>query len=373
MRPRLKTVLWERAGESLRVAHDRRDQLLVEDPTGQVEKLLELLREGTRTVEELAVEMGLSPTDLSEAVAEFDSCGLLEDADRLGRLTSGAAERHHSNLAFFESFATLARSREDFQLALRQAHVLVLGAGGLNANTVPHFCGLGIGRLTLTDRDTVEPRNFARQYLNRWEDIGASKVERARAWVRAYDPEVEVTSVTADVDGPETVARLLDEHRPDVVMAGIDQPAAVDLWVNAACAARRIPFVRAGMLVTEGLVYSVVPGVSACLACGPRSIAGAAPPEAGAARHPLDGAPALNRSIGPVAGLLGALAAFEVLRLLTGFEPPAHAGRPLSVDFASGCSMTRGAWTRDPACGVCGSGAPGGGAPVPDRRGGDEQ
>src|SRR2546430_7638392 len=45
--------------------------------------------------------------------------------------------------------------------------------------------------------------------------------------------------------------------------------------------------------------------------------------------------PRTNRGIGPVAGLLGPLAAFEVLRYLTRFEPPAYAGAPLMIDLAA--------------------------------------
>ena len=67
-----------------------------------------------------------------------------------------------------------------------------------------------------------------------------------------------------------------------------------------------------------------------------------------------------NRGIGPVAGLLGALCAFEVLRYLTRFEPPAYAGRTVRIDFAAGCAVQVGEPApRDPACPVCGRAAAG--------------
>lgn len=363
LRPRLKGAVWERVGDELRVVYDRREQLLVADPDGTVAILLALLREGDRTESELAAAMstGREPVpieDIRAAVALLDDYRLIEDGNRLGRLSAADTERHFSNLAFFESFASLAHSREDFCRRLRQSHVLVLGTGGLNSSTIPHLCGLGVGRLTLLDRDSVEPRNFARQYLYRWSDIGARKVARAADWVRAFDPSIEVETLDVGVEGPEQLGELLDRYAPDAVAAGIDHPDEVDRWVNAGCVPRRIPFVRGGMWVTEGVVWSVDPGRSACLECVHRL----APDDTQldeelaavlAGFQLYRNKPRTNRGIGPVAGLVGALAAFELLRYLTGFEPPAYAGISQVIDFADGCAMRQQVWPRDPDCPVC--------------------
>ncbi|GAA4532122.1 HesA/MoeB/ThiF family protein [Nonomuraea ferruginea] len=352
MRPRLKTLAWERAGDELRLVYDPRDRLVLPDPDGTVEKLLHLLREGGRTVAELAGELSLPVADVSAAVAALDAERLLEDGDRLGELGPGDAERHFSNLAFLESFGTLGSSREDLLRRLRESHVLVLGTGGLNSNTIPHLAGLGVGRMTLLDRDTVDPRNFARQYLYRWDDVGSRKVARAADWVRAFDPSIEVEAIDLGVESPEQLDELVGRTRPDVVASGIDRPNEIDLWVNAACVRHGVPFVRGGMWVTSGTVWSVAPGVSACRACVPPT-ADPDAPDLAAIRLYRDGARP-NRGIGPVAGLLGAYGAFEVLRYLTGFEPPAYAGRPLIVDFAGGCATSRTEWPRNPDCDVCG-------------------
>jgi molybdopterin/thiamine biosynthesis adenylyltransferase len=363
MRPQLKGVAWERLdGDSLRVVYDRREQLIMDDPDGTVQRLLELLREGGRTVAEIAAVLAVGVSDVSDAVAALDEHRLLEDEERRTGLSPEQAERHFSNLAFFESFATLERSREDFQRRLRQAHVLVLGTGGLNSNTLPHLCGLGVGRLTLLDRDSVDVRNFARQYLYRWSEIGERKVERAGAWVRAFDPTIEVTTLDREVGGVEDLERLLERYEPDVVMSGIDTPNEVDKWVNSACVQASVPYVRAGMWVTQGTVWSVDPGRSACLACIHTDAAALAEHDRSLVRELAASAlfatkPRANRGIGPVAGIIGAYAAFEVLRYLTGFEPPAYAGAPLCIDFAAHCATERVGWDRNPACPVCGTDA----------------
>jgi len=362
MRPLLKGVVWARIDDQLQLVYDIRDHFLLGDPDGTVEALLRLLREGGRTVPELAAALAeqgrpVPVDDLTGAVELLDGNGLLEDGDRLGRLGAGEQERYHSNLAFFESFSSLARSREDFQELLRAAHVLVLGTGGLNSSTIPHLCGLGVGRLTLLDRDAVEPRNFARQYLYRRSDLGASKVTVAADWVRAFDPAVKVEAVEADINGTSSVTELLDTFAPDVVMSGVDSPVGVDGWVDSACVRGRVPYVRGGIHVTQGLVWSVEPGVSACLGCLPDP-ASLDEDDAGdlAALALYRSKPRNNRGIGPVAGLLGALCAFEVLRYLTRFTSPAYAGRPLTIDFAAGCDMRLAdPWPRDPACPTCGA------------------
>lgn len=365
MRPRLKDVAWERVGSELRVVYDLREQLMLTDRDGTVERLLSLLREGTRTIAELASALSMPASEVGAAVAVFDEYRLLEDGDRLGRFERRDAERYHSNLAFFESFASLARGREDFQRALTTAHVLVLGTGGLGGSTIAHLCGLGVGRLTLLDHDTVEPRNFARQYLYRWSDIGSRKATAAAAWVEAFDPSIDVRAIDGRLTGADEVAALLTEvgpDVPDVVVAAVDSPVEIDRWVNEACVRRRVPFVRAGIWVTEGRVWSVDPGRSACLACVAVDLANQTADQAedlaGVERAGarLFGTKAVtNRAIGPVAGLLGAMVGFEVLRFLTGFEPPAYAGKPLVVDFAGGCATRQAVWRRNPGCAVCGS------------------
>jgi molybdopterin/thiamine biosynthesis adenylyltransferase len=363
MRPQLKHAAWARSGEQLVLVYDVRERLVIADPDGTVEDLLTLLRAGGRTVGQLADELGaqVAATDVAGAIALLDQHGLLEDGQRLGRLDQHARERFFSNLAFFEVFARLDRGQEDFQRRLSDAHVLVLGTGGLNSNTIPHLCGLGIGRLTLLDRDTVELRNFARQYLYRHADLGARKVFRAADWVRGFDPTIKVDALDTTVTSADDVAELVDRLAPDLVMSGIDQPEQVDDWVNAGCVTRGVPYIRGGMSVTQGTVWSVAPGTSACRACqtlaDSAAVPAGAPDQEAVAVALYQGQLRRNRGIGPVAGLLGALASFEVLRYLTRYEPPVYAGRPLMIDFADGCAMSQPTtWQPHPACPVCGTG-----------------
>jgi molybdopterin/thiamine biosynthesis adenylyltransferase len=360
MIPRLKELTWQRVADELVVAFDPSEQVVLADPSGQVEALFRLLREGTRDTAQLAAKLvrgypDVTTAEVESAIDALDSLHLLENAER-EPLPDGQVERHFSNLAFFDTFASLDHTAEDFQRRLLGAHVAVLGAGGLGSTVLLNLAGLGVGRLTVLDHDRVEPRNFARQFLYSEADIGALKVERAAARLLAFDPGLRVSTVARRVTGPADVAPLLSDA--DLLVTGVDRPDEVDLWVNEACVAARVPYVRGGMLPTRVVYWSVDPGRSACYSCALRADAALATQgssTASVARRLAPQLPAVNRGIGPVASLVGSLVAMEALRYLTGFAPPAAAGRFRVVDFRGGVTETEHPWPRDPDCATCGA------------------
>jgi molybdopterin/thiamine biosynthesis adenylyltransferase len=378
VRVTLKDAAWERVGDVLVVVSDPRTRIELDDPNGSAEALLGALADGPLTLQELAGRLaraGIRVTEaqLSGALDAFDSLKLLEDADRRHMPDPGDDERFHSNLAFFGLFATLGRGRAAMQEDLRGAHVLQLGTGGVGANVLQSLSGLGVGRLTLLDADLVEPRNFARQFVYRHQDIGSSKVERAAGWVRAYDPRIEVDVVERWITGPQDIADLLDGV--DVVSSAVDRPAGVDLWVNEACMRAGIPWVRGGVWGNRAVYYSVDPGVSSCLACQERDPTREPAPGAGAENADsadfvdlavagpadVDGVAerlsvriaSINRAIGPLAALTGSLVALEVLRYLLRHEPPQAAGATVVVDVAGGVAQERHDRPANPRCPLC--------------------
>jgi molybdopterin-synthase adenylyltransferase len=353
--PKLKNAVWERIGEDLYVVSEPETQIVLSDPDGQVEQLLELLREGTRDTPGLGAALAdrrlpTTSSEISEAIGALDELRLLVDAAAPVPLSESQAERYFSNLAFFTTFASLDRSPASFQRTLLDSHVVFLGTGGLGSTAIQAMTGAGVGRMTLLDADAVELRNFARQYLYRTQDLGMPKVERAAAWVRAFSPETDVRVVSRWIGGPDDVADLLPEA--DLVVSGVDQPAGIDLWVNEACVAAGVPYVRGGMIAQRLAYWSVDPGRSPCMACHQHELAATAPEHGVAAERRRAELERVNRGIGPVASLVGALVAMEALRYLTGFAPPIAAGCERFVDFASGEQEVQ-RWTRWADCPVC--------------------
>ncbi len=355
MIPKLKNAVWERIGDDLYVVSEPETQIVLSDPDGQVEQLLELLREGTRDTPGLGSALAdrrlpTTSSEISEAIGALDELRLLVDAAAPVPLSESQAERYFSNLAFFATFASLDRSPASFQRTLLDSHVVFLGTGGLGSTAIQAMTGAGVGRMTLLDADAVELRNFARQYLYRTQDLGMPKVERAAAWVRAFSPETDVRVVSRWIGGPDDVADLLPEA--DLVVSGVDQPAGIDLWVNEACVAAGVPYVRGGMIAQRLAYWSVDPGRSPCMACHQHELAATAPEHGVAAERRRAELERVNRGIGPVASLVGALVAMEALRYLTGFAPPIAAGCERFVDFASGEQEVQ-RWTRWADCPVC--------------------
>ena len=359
MIPRLKTLTCSVLGDRLVVSVDPGCRTELADPTGQVRTLISLLAEGRRTVPQLAYSLEIPEADVRAALDTFDELGWLEDATAPPLLDDAQRERYSSNLAFFDAFTTLSRHRESPQHRLFEAHVVVLGVGGLGSAVVQHLVGLGIGRLTLVDSDVVELRDFARQFVYTPDQIGFPKVEQVAAWVAAFDPAVEVKTVYARVNGPEDVTALLDDA--DLVVSAIDQPDDIDLSVNRACVAAGVPFIRGGLAYLQGLYWSVDPGRSACRQCLETYRAREVEEHEGACGGPhvatwpriLEQRP-VNRAIGPVAGMLGAAVAMEALRYLTRIVPPVSAGTHQLIDFSGACEITSDPWLRDPDCAVCG-------------------
>lgn len=104
---------------------------------------------------------------------------------------------------------------------LRQAHVLVVGVGGVGAYAAEMLCRAGVGRLTLVDADTVQPTNINRQLPALHSTLGQPKVEVLAARFRDINPEVELTVLPVFLKD-ENIPRLLDATRYDFVVDAID-------------------------------------------------------------------------------------------------------------------------------------------------------
>lgn len=356
--PRLKSLTCAAKDDRLVVSRDPRQQVELADPDGRIRSLLMLLAEGGRTVDQLAQALGVPETEAWQAVETLDGLGWLENADAPSPLDDARRERHFSNLAFFDCFTTLDRSREQLQQLMSAAHVLVLGVGGLGSGVVQHLAGLGVGRLTLLDIDVVATRNFARQFTYTPADLGKSKVERVAAWVERFDPSVAVKAVHAEVTGPDVVTALLDkEDNVDLVVSAIDQPDEVDEWVNRACVGAGVPYIRGGLAHMQGMYWSVDPGRSSCREClelrRQREVEGSDEPHVVTWPLILRQDERVNRATGPIAGMLAALVALEAQRYLTRFVEPVSAGNYQLINFTGAAEITTDPWPRDPDCPVC--------------------
>lgn len=126
---------------------------------------------------------------------------------------------------------------------LRQAHVCIVGIGGVGSWSAEALARTGIGRITAVDLDMVAESNTNRQIHALGDIYGMAKVDAMAARIRAINPDCEVTCIE-DFVTPENIHELLDQNF-SVVIDAIDQmrPKAAML---AFCVGRKIPIIVAG-------------------------------------------------------------------------------------------------------------------------------
>lgn len=100
----------------------------------------------------------------------------------------------------------------DGQQKLKDAHVLIIGMGGLASTAAQYLVSSGVGEVTLVDGDVVEESNLARQILYSNKDLGRMKVEVAVERLHELNEDCQLNAVTA----------YLDEQNADDLMEGVD-------------------------------------------------------------------------------------------------------------------------------------------------------
>jgi molybdopterin-synthase adenylyltransferase len=136
------------------------------------------------------------------------------------------------------------------QRKLKEARVVVVGAGGIGNAVIPALAGAGVGKLTIIDSDVVELSNLQRQPLFRERDTGYAKAEMAAQFAHRLNRHVLVNPVQTRVDG-KNAQQLLHSH--DLVIDGSDN-FATRLAVSDACIELRIPLLSAAAVQFQGQV-----------------------------------------------------------------------------------------------------------------------
>jgi molybdopterin/thiamine biosynthesis adenylyltransferase len=191
------------------------------------------------------------------------------------------------------------------QKKLKNAKVLVIGAGGLGAPVLQYLAAAGVGTIGVIEDDIVENANLQRQIIHRDEDIGVPKVFSAQNAMRAQNPHIEVRAyhrrLTKDI-----LPELFAEY--DLILDGCDNFETRYL-VNETANALGKPLISGALSQWEGQLSVFDPANGTpCYQC--------VFPNAPAA----DLAPACSEAgvIGPLPGVIGAMMAQEAIKLITG-------------------------------------------------------
>jgi len=98
------------------------------------------------------------------------------------------------------------------QVKLKQARVVVIGAGGLGCPIIQYLSACGVGTIGIVDFDTVEHSNLHRQVLYGPHDVGKKKAEVAkeRALIQNPDVKIEVYDCALNEDNAEFILQQFD-------------------------------------------------------------------------------------------------------------------------------------------------------------------
>lgn len=254
-------------------------------------------------------------------------------AQALGPYALGEVERYARHLF-------LPQIGGPGQRLLKEARVLVIGAGGLGSPILLYLAGAGVGRITVVDGDRVEASNLQRQIIHTDAATGLTKAQSAATAMQALNPFVAVQAVEVPLDQANGPA-LIAAH--DLIIDGTDSFDTRAL-VNRLCVAAGKPLIIGALSPWEGQVSLFDPARGGpCYDClfpvrpAPGSVPSCA--EAGVAA--------------PLPGVIGSLMAVEAIKHLTGAGQTLR-GRLMIHDALFAETRVIGVKPR-PGCPVCGA------------------
>ncbi len=230
-----------------------------------------------------------------------------------------------AELARYSRHLAMPEFNIEGQKKLKAASVLVIGAGGLGSPSLLYLTAAGVGHIGIVDFDTVDDSNLQRQVLYTVDDIGQSKALTARDRLLKLNPHIKIT-VHQEAFTRKNALEIIKDY--DVVADGTDNFPTRYL-VNDACVLSEKVNVYASIFRFEGQV-AVFNGQLADGSRGPnyRDLF-PDPPPPGMVPSCAEGG-----VLGVLPGIIGAMQANEVIKIITGVGEPLI-GRLFLFDAAS--------------------------------------
>ena len=165
-------------------------------------------------------------------------------------LVEPAAELTREEVARYSRHLIIPDLGVDGQKRLKNAKVLVIGAGGLGSPALLYLAAAGVGTIGIVEFDVVDESNLQRQIIHGQSDIGRSKAQSARDSIREINPLVEVRLHELRLE-PDNAVDLFKQY--DLILDGTDNFATRYLVNDAAVLAGK-PYVWGSIYRFEGQV-----------------------------------------------------------------------------------------------------------------------
>ena len=253
------------------------------------------------------------------------------DSQSNGQLSQHEIERYSRHLIMPE----VAMSG---QKKLREASVLIIGAGGLGSPLASYLAAAGIGTLGIVDFDTVDFTNLQRQILYTTDDVGRKKLDAAADRIKAMNPNIRVVPHEVRLTS-ENALDIIKDY--DVVVDGTDNFPTRYL-VNDACVLLGKPNVYGSIFRFEGQASVFATEDGPCYRCLYPE-----PPPPGLVPSCAEGG-----VLGVLPGIMGTIQATETIKHILG-RGESLAGRLLLFD-ALKMKFREVKAQKDPECQICG-------------------
>jgi molybdopterin/thiamine biosynthesis adenylyltransferase/rhodanese-related sulfurtransferase len=224
------------------------------------------------------------------------------------------------------------------QRRLKNAKVLVVGAGGLGSPALLYLAAAGVGTLGIIDFDVVDESNLQRQIIHGQSDIGRPKAVSAMESVREVNPLVNVVLHEERLDS-DNAMQIFEPY--DLIVDGTDNFATRYL-VNDACVLLGKPYVWGSIYRFDGQASVFWAEHGPCYRCLYPE-----PPPPGMVPSCAEGG-----VLGVLCASIGSIQVTEAIKLITGIGEPL-AGRLMIYDALEMTYRTVRV-RKDPECPVCG-------------------
>jgi len=227
------------------------------------------------------------------------------------------------------------------QKRLKNAKVLVIGAGGLGSPALLYLAAAGVGTLGIAEFDEVDESNLQRQIIHGMSDIGRPKAESARESIAEVNPYVEVVVHPERLDN-DNVLQVFEGY--DLIVDGTDN-FATRYMVNDAAYFLKIPYVWGSIYRFDGQASVFAPTLAddaPCYRCLYPE-----PPPPGMVPSCAEGG-----VLGVLCASIGSIQVNEAIKLITGIGDPA-VGKLVIYD-ALELEWRKLKVRKDPSCALCG-------------------
>lgn len=149
------------------------------------------------------------------------------------------------------------------QERLKNATIMVVGAGAIGNELIKNLTLLGIGKILIFDMDDIENTNLTRSILYRRKDVGRYKAEVAAERAMEVNPDVKAKAFVSNIIDDVGLGVF---RRMDVVLGGLDNREA-RLAINQSCYKVNKPWIDGAIEVLNGFARVFIPGKGACYEC----------------------------------------------------------------------------------------------------------